>query len=368
MSEREQFEKWWREWTHVHMTDKSLAWSAWEASRAALSRESLEPRMTKPAAPAPYEPKVGDRVRRVASPNWNSIDREGVTPPTKPIGSEFIVGRVEVATERDQMPTGEKWAVIPEPRDGWRYFQSQVEFVSKPAAPEACPTCGSERRDVPCCVNVEKPKDHDHVPYGRDCRACRDPFHAPPSPRGESDLERAARVCDERAERHRMKPTDDLGESYELGYRNNEAKDCAAAIRALGPSKPAAMVELSLRDLQAQLPWTIKYHHDFRASPVAHKDFQHALIHVFKAAGKLAAMVNDAEHAGFDWAQDLSPDPYIADLVICALRMANTVPSRKCDLQHAVEDRIESKNGVTLNRALLKSSGGGAKGGGSDGE
>lgn len=128
--------------------------------------------------------------------------------------------------------------------------------------------------------------------------------------------------------------------------------ECCGRARPTPSPRAESRDAVTLADLQAVLPWTIHYHHDFRASPVAHKDFQHALIHVFKAAGKLAAMVNDAEHAGFDWAQDKSPDPYIADLVICALRMANTVPSRKCDLQRAVIERIESKNGVDL-RALL---------------
>lgn len=106
---------------------------------------------------------------------------------------------------------------------------------------------------------------------------------------------------------------------------------------------------LTLRELQEQLPWTIHYHHDFRASPMAHKDFEHGLIHVFKAAGKLASVVNDAEHKGSTFSA-AEVDPYIADLVICALRLANTVPDRKLDLQSVVEDRIETKNQVKLKR------------------
>jgi hypothetical protein len=107
--------------------------------------------------------------------------------------------------------------------------------------------------------------------------------------------------------------------------------------------------DLTLRELQTQLPWTIHYHHDFRASPMAHKDFDHALLHVMKAVGKLAAVVNDAEHGGSDFKSG-DVDPYIADLVVCALRMANTVPGRTLDLQNAVEKRIEMKNNVTLVR------------------
>jgi hypothetical protein len=107
--------------------------------------------------------------------------------------------------------------------------------------------------------------------------------------------------------------------------------------------------DLTLRELQTQLPWTVHYHRDFRASPMAHKDFGHALTHVFKAAGKIAAVVNDAEHGGSEFKPE-EIDRYVADLVVCALRMANTCPGRTIDLQRAVEDRIENKNQAELLR------------------
>mgnify|MGYP000536589358 CR=1 FL=1 len=109
------------------------------------------------------------------------------------------------------------------------------------------------------------------------------------------------------------------------------------------------MKDLTLRELQTQLPWTVHYHRDFRASPMSHKDFGHALLHVQKAAGKLAAVVNDAEHGGSDFPPE-SVDRYVADLVVCALRLANTCPGRTIDLQRAVEDRIEAKNAAELAR------------------
>lgn len=109
------------------------------------------------------------------------------------------------------------------------------------------------------------------------------------------------------------------------------------------------MSDLTIRQLQTQLPWTVHYHHDFRASPMTHKDFAHALLHVQKASGKLAAVVNDAEHGGSEFMAD-EVDRYIADLVVCALRMANTCPGRTIDLQRAVEDRIENKNQAELKR------------------
>jgi len=80
---------------------------------------------------------------------------------------------------------------------------------------------------------------------------------------------------------------------------------------------------------------------------MTHKDFGHALLHVTKACGKLAAIVNDAEHGGSGFkAEDV--DRYIADLVVCALRMANTCPGRTIDLQRTVIDRIEQKNQAEL--------------------
>lgn len=103
----------------------------------------------------------------------------------------------------------------------------------------------------------------------------------------------------------------------------------------------------SLKDLQVALPWTVHYHKDFRSSPMTHKDFSHALLHVHKAAGKLAAIVNDAEHAGSEFKSE-EVDPYVADLVICALRMANTCPGRVIDLEAAVISRIEKKNDVKV--------------------
>jgi|SRR6185436_13048295 len=100
---------------------------------------------------------------------------------------------------------------------------------------------------------------------------------------------------------------------------------------------------MTIKDLQVKLPWTVHYHRDFRASPMTHKDFGHALLHVTKAAGKLAALVNDAEHGGCEFKPE-ETDKYIADLVICALRMANTCPGRTIDLEAAVIARIKEKN------------------------
>lgn len=107
------------------------------------------------------------------------------------------------------------------------------------------------------------------------------------------------------------------------------------------------MSDKTIRELQTQLPWTGHYHRDFRSNPMTHKDFDHALLHVHKAGGKLAGIINDAEHGGVDWADPTmraEVEKYVADLVICALRMATTCPNGQIDLQTAVEKRLFEKN------------------------
>ena len=107
------------------------------------------------------------------------------------------------------------------------------------------------------------------------------------------------------------------------------------------------MSDKTIRELQTSLPWTIRYSRDFRAAPVTHKDMAHALHHVSKAAGHLHGLADDMDHD-----REVANDPtlrerygkYVADLVVCALRIANTFPSGAVDLQQAVQQRIEEKN------------------------
>jgi hypothetical protein len=109
------------------------------------------------------------------------------------------------------------------------------------------------------------------------------------------------------------------------------------------------MTDKTIRELQTSLPWTSSYSRDFRSSPQTHKDFAHALHHVSKAAGKLHGLADDMDHD-----REIADDPtlrerhakYIADLVVCALRCANTFPGGVVDLQTAVEERIVEKNAV----------------------
>jgi hypothetical protein len=110
--------------------------------------------------------------------------------------------------------------------------------------------------------------------------------------------------------------------------------------------------DFSLHQLQKRLQWDMKsYSAEYLASNLQHRDFQHALLHLDKAIGKLSAMVEEADHRHV---QDFEPFPvgdvekYLADVVICALRMAETNPSGHVDLERSVLARIQTKEGLTL--------------------
>lgn len=113
--------------------------------------------------------------------------------------------------------------------------------------------------------------------------------------------------------------------------------------------------DLSLRSLQVQLPWDMPYSPEFNNARLPHLDFQHALMHVLKASGKLAECCEDADHGRRDSFRTQDVAARLADLVICAMRMANTAPGGLICLQSAVEDRIESKNNIQLKRLDTRS-------------
>lgn len=88
--------------------------------------------------------------------------------------------------------------------------------------------------------------------------------------------------------------------------------------------------------------------------------FDHVLGHVSKAAGKLHALDGDADHIqegrpddkpidrakAFDLAETQNGKPaavYIADLIICAAKLAALCPSGEIDLEKAVADRMAEK-------------------------
>ena len=108
---------------------------------------------------------------------------------------------------------------------------------------------------------------------------------------------------------------------------------------------------MNILEIQSKLPWGREYSASFQANPCVYKDFQHALTHISKASGKLWTIVEEADHIGDTPAfcfkkEDI--EKFLADLVICAMRMANTNPSGLINLQKAVINRLEMKNGVKL--------------------
>lgn len=91
--------------------------------------------------------------------------------------------------------------------------------------------------------------------------------------------------------------------------------------------------------------WTNElYSEEFNASPLSHKNFDHALKHVLKAAVRLLEMTEEADHHGkMNPLQEDQVVKYIADLVICAARLANVSPMGVIDLEKEVFHRIKSK-------------------------
>jgi hypothetical protein len=88
--------------------------------------------------------------------------------------------------------------------------------------------------------------------------------------------------------------------------------------------------------------------------------YDHVRDHITKAAGKLAGLSGDADHifAGrsedsimiradaFALAEEQNGKPaaaYIADLIICAAKLAALCPSGEIDLEKAVADRMAEK-------------------------
>lgn len=122
--------------------------------------------------------------------------------------------------------------------------------------------------------------------------------------------------------------------------------------------------EITLRDIQdvqsEQLwmsggngpnPYSVYYQQDQRS----YKDVEHALLHVMKAVGKIASVIEDADHSKSPEFTHEQVALFTADLVNCAIRIANTLPTGKFDLMDALIKRIEGKNNVSVTEALKKS-------------
>lgn len=139
-------------------------------------------------------------------------------------------------------------------------------------------------------------------------------------------------------------------EAYVLGYAHGEEGE-SATMAQKRKARPAPVSDAlpSLEELQATLPWSNSYTTAFRGNRQPHKHFTHALLHVVKAAGHLASLVDDLDHTPGDSGDRTPPSVdglralhkrYLADVVISALRAANVFPGGRVDLAREVAARL----------------------------
>lgn len=95
----------------------------------------------------------------------------------------------------------------------------------------------------------------------------------------------------------------------------------------------------SLRKSVAEIWTDAQYSHEFNTEPQPHRHFTHALLHAAKACGKLAEYVDDLDHKSIRKEGGTPVTVLLADLVICAERMAQTL---RVSLDTAVTLRLET--------------------------
>jgi hypothetical protein len=98
---------------------------------------------------------------------------------------------------------------------------------------------------------------------------------------------------------------------------------------------------VTLRWLQQNLPWQGSYTEAFESGP-KHNHFVHNVLHLAKAVGKLAAAVEPLDHHHSEAVRHVSTA--LADVVICAIRLANVYPEHPVDLETEVIKRLREKN------------------------
>lgn len=102
------------------------------------------------------------------------------------------------------------------------------------------------------------------------------------------------------------------------------------------------MADETLKELQARAAWgSHTYSPEFQADPRPHKHFEHAVLHIHKAGGKLAGALDALNHG-----EPYDPEAVrraLADVLICALRAANNLPGGPLDLAAAVAARMGEK-------------------------
>lgn len=104
---------------------------------------------------------------------------------------------------------------------------------------------------------------------------------------------------------------------------------------------------LSLRHLQIHLPWSIEYTDEYYASATVngHRVLTHDVLHVMKSLGQLAADCEKKDHGREPALNREGIMDRCADLVICALHIANWAER---DLTDAVVRKLEMRNNATI--------------------
>jgi hypothetical protein len=109
----------------------------------------------------------------------------------------------------------------------------------------------------------------------------------------------------------------------------------------------------ALSEIQEDLnrTWTLEsYSAEFKDMKLPYRDFDHSLKHVMKATGKLVAIVEEADHGHESSFSTQKVANYLADLVICAIRMASKHPYGEIDIEKAVMDRIREKSDTPVEK------------------
>lgn len=110
---------------------------------------------------------------------------------------------------------------------------------------------------------------------------------------------------------------------------------------------------MGLGRMQYTQPWTAPYSPAFEYSKLVeeHRTLMHDLMHLTKAIGILASIAEWADHGRLrqDRVDQGEYEGRVADLVMCALHIANNPPTgyTAFDLETAVIKRVERVNGVT---------------------
>lgn len=100
---------------------------------------------------------------------------------------------------------------------------------------------------------------------------------------------------------------------------------------------------MDIKDVQkvAETRWgSSEYGPEYNARPDPQRDAHHATLHLTKSLGKIAGELDRLDHGDASGSGVMTA---LADIVICAARVASQWPDFKIDLEEAVQQRIESK-------------------------